>query len=404
MPTDHHDDRRPPVDRAMGRLEAVVVCAVLAICSSIVAGVAWTHPARAAASLPYTQTGRLSYSAATSPDSVYGAAQLTTGQPVYGALVSAVTVSYAYLFRAAAPMSLSGTEQLVAVISNGQGIARTIPIQSAKTPFTGDRFVASGSLDMAALRSAADAFDQAAGIQSNFGTFQVAISPSVTVRGGLGPAPVAASFSSPVTFSYSSGNLVPGNPSADGSPQGKADFAPSSTGSVSLPAGKPATLLLGLPVSGARVGSLVALLVSLLVLALVGWPLLRQATSDDERARIAARYPSSIVEAAAVEAHAGVVVVQMDSFDGVLQVARRLECPILHWGDVGDVYAVIDAGTLYRYRTVPPRSPAPARSPGRNGYKLMRPDLAETRERAAGSEREAAETRGQEVVDHGKQA
>jgi hypothetical protein len=402
MPTDYHNGHRPPRDGRGGRLEAVIVCAVLAICSVIVTGVAWTHPTTTAASLSYTQAGRLAYSAPTSPTSVYGSAGLTTGQPIYGSVVSAVTVSYAYRFQAAAQASLSGTEQLVATIGNGQGITRTIPIQSAATPFTGDRFTVSGTLDMAALSSAARAFNQVAGTQANYGTYTVAISPSVIGHGRLGPGPLNTSFSSPVSFSYSAGNLVPGGSSAASGTQGKPDFAPSSTGSVSLPSGKSATLFLGLSVFDARVGSLVVLLASLLLVGFAGWPLLREATSDDERARIAARYGSSLVQAEAVEAHAGVVVVQLGSFDGLLQVARRLECPILHWGDAGAVYAVVDSGTLYRYRTGPALGTDLARRPEGNGTPLVRSHLTETAQRRAASDLEAMVIRRREERDDGE--
>ena len=351
MPADRRDQRPAVRDGRGGRMEAVIVGSVLAICSAIVAGVAWTHPVRAAASLPYTQAGRLSYSAPASPTSIYGSAGLSTGQAIYGSVVSAVTVSYAYRFQAAAPAALGGTEQLVATISNGQGISRTIPIQPAAAHFAGGRFTVKGTLDMAALSSAARLFDQLAGTQAGFGSYAVSISPSVTVRGRLGPEPLNASFKAPVSFSYSAGNLVPGGSSTPAGAQGAPDFTPTSTGSVVLASGKPATLLFGLGVSDARVGSLAVLLASLLILGLAGWPLLREATSDDERARIAARYGPAVVQAEAVEAHAGVVVVQMGSFDGLFQVARRLECPILHWEKAGDVYAVVDSGTLYRYQT-----------------------------------------------------
>lgn len=128
-----------------------------------------------------------------------------------------------------------------------------------------------------------------------------------------------------------------------------------------------------LPVSRARVGSLAVLLAALLVLGLLGWPLLREANSDDERARIATRYRSSIIEANAVQTHAGVVVVQLGSFDGLLHVARRLECPILHWQDVGDVYAVVDNSTLYRYRTAAAPSPGPAHRVHVNGSLPVQP-------------------------------
>lgn len=396
MPTDRHGGQRASGDGRGGRLEVAIVCAVLAICSVIVAGVAWSHPATTAASISYSQAGRLSYSAPTSPTSVYGSAGLTTGRPIYGSVVSALTVAYAYQFVAAAPSSLKGTEQLVATISNGQGITRTIPLQAAATSFTGQRFTASGTLDLAALSSAASAFDQVAATQANSGRYTVAISPSVIVHGQLGLRPLTASFDSPVSFSYSAGNLLPGGSSASSGTPSRAEFAPSSTGSVSLPSGKSATLFLGLTVFDARVGSLAVLLVSLLLLGFAGRPLLREATSDDERARIAIRYGSSVVEAEAVAAHAGVIVVQLGSFDGLLQVARRLECPVLHWGDAGDVYAVVDSGTLYRYRTVPSLVTELARRSKSNETPPVRTHLTETAQRRTVSDSAATVIRGTE--------
>jgi hypothetical protein len=168
----------------------------------------------------------------------------------------------------------------------------------------------------------------------------------VSLSGRIGPVPVNASFDAPINFSYSSGNLLPGGSGASpGAAQGQPDLAASSSGAVSVPAGQAATLFLGLSMTEVRTASLVLLLGALLL-----GPLLRKATSDDERDRIAARYGSLIVEAEAVAAHSGVVVVELDSFDDLLRVARRLECPILHWAEAGDIYAVVDSGTLYRSR------------------------------------------------------
>ncbi len=402
MPIDHHERQRSPREGRGGRLEIVIVGVVLAICSVIVGGVAWKHPTVTAASIAYSQDGHLSYTAPTSPGSVYGRAGLTTGQPIYGSVVKAVTITYTYRFQAAAQAFLQGTEQLVAVISNGQGLTQTIPIQPAPSHFTGDRFTATGTLNLAELGSASSTFNTVAGPFGTSGTYAVTISPSVTLHGRLGSAPLGATFNQPVSFNYGAGNLIPGTPSAPGVSQSPAGFASSSRGSVNLPSGKPATLLFGITVVGARVGSLAVLLASLLTLGLAGWPLLRAATSEDERARIAARYPSSIIRADAVEAHPGVVIVQLDSFDGLLQVARRLECPILHWGDAGDVYAVIDSGTLYRYRTPAFRRVGPP--PGREGqgYKLVQPDLSGPGGRVAASEGQSGSTSGREVSGHAK--
>jgi hypothetical protein len=276
---------------------------------------------------------------------------VSTGEPVYGAVVKALGVTYSYQLKASAPAAVRGTEQLVVTISNGQGLVRIIPLQPAVTPFTGTGFAATASLDIANLRAAATAFDHAGGSGgTGIGTYAVAISPSVNIGGRIGASPMSASFDAPINFSYTAGNLLPGGSGPARGSQPQPNLAASSSGSVSVPAGQVATLAFGLSVSEVRIASLVVLLFALLIGGIAGWPVLRQATSDDERDRIAARYGSLIVEAEAVAAHSGVVVVELDSFDDLLRVARRLECPILHWAEAGDIYAVVDSGTLYRSR------------------------------------------------------
>jgi hypothetical protein len=402
MPTEHEGRGANSGARRGGRLDAAIVCAVLAICAVIVAGLAWSRPTMTTSTLRYTQSGRLSYSAPAKSSSVYGSAGVTTGEPVYGSAVKALTVSYSYQFQAATATSLSGTEQLVATISNGEDLTRTIPLQPAAMSFIGERFTATGTLSMVSLQSAAAAFVQAGG-GADSGAYSVEISPSVSLHGWLGPASLNALFNSPINFSYSSGNMLPGGSGASSGGGGQTSFASSSTGSVSVPAGQPATLLLGLSVSNARIASLVVLLASLLLGGLAGWPLLREATSEDERARISARYGSSIIEAEAVAAHAGVVVVELGSFEGMLQVAHRLECPILHWGDAGDVYAVVDSGTLYRYRTGPALGVELARRSGENGTLVVRPHLTEAARRRIASDRGSALIREREESEHGPQ-
>ncbi|HEY6538129.1 MAG TPA: hypothetical protein VI138_03705, partial [Candidatus Dormibacteraeota bacterium] len=340
MPSNHPRDTTSARTKSKARPEAAVLFAILAVCSAVIGAIAWAHPTTTTASLPYTQSGRLGYSAPTDPGSVYGSAGLSTGRPIYSSVVSQLAVSYRYQFQVAGTASLHGTEQLVARISNGEGITRTIPIQAAATPFSGSGFSAHGTLSMAALTSAAVAFDQVAGTQPGSGSYTVSISPQVQVHGQVGEQGLRTTFNRAVTFSYSGGTMVPASAGSTTGAPTAASFAPRSTGSLTLPAGKPATLFLGLTVSDVRIGALGILLAALILLGIVGWPLLREANSDDEGERIAARHGSLVVEADALEPHQGVVVVQVGSFDGLLQVARRLECPILHWEDFGHVYAV----------------------------------------------------------------
>jgi hypothetical protein len=320
---------------------------------------------------------------------VYGSGGLSTGEPVYGSVVKTFVITYSYQLKTDAPAAVHGTEQLVAKISNGQGLARSIPLQAAVSPFTGEQFVATATINMATLRGAAAAFDQVGGNLGS-GTYAVAIAPSVSLSGRIGPTPVNASFDAPINFSYTSGTLLPGGSgAAPGAAQGQPNLAASSSGAVSVPAGEAATLLFGLSVSELRIASLVLLVFALLLGAIVGWPLLRQATSDDERARIAARYGSLIVEAEAVSAHSGVVVVELDSFDDLLRVARRLECPILHWAEAGDIYAVVDSGALYRSRGRLVPGPAVHNHSGGNGTQVGRALLTDAPRRTTPGRRAA---------------
>lgn len=360
MPADHFASRAGQ-GNSRGRLAIVLAFAVLMLCSSVLAAYSWSHPLRTVASLPYVQSGQLSYSAPGGPSSLYGTAGLTTGQPVYTNQVQTLHVGYSYRFHSNFPVSVVGTEQLVATISNGQGITRTLPLQPV-TPFTGTHFQAAGSLSIPALQAVAAAFDQAAANQPQ-GTYIVGIEPSVKIHGRLGSTALNTAFTAPVQFQFDTVSLTPGEASpstginADpsqsaigGSGTGQQSFAPSESGSVTVPAGRLATAFLGVPVIAARVGSLVIIAASLLVVVLVGRGLLDEATSTEERVRIAARYGSSLVEAESLPSAPRVVTVELSSFEGLMHVARRLECPVLHRSGDGDVYAVVDSGTLYSYR------------------------------------------------------
>lgn len=365
MPADHD----VPPRSGLGGWDVVLACLAIAVAAAAVAGFAWARPKVAPASLAYTQSGHLSYTAPVGPTSVYGSTQVRSGQPVYTDVVTTLSITYDYRFGSTAPAAIAGTEQLVATMSNGQGITRTIPLQ-APTTFSGDQFTTSANLSIAALQATAASFSGAAGGRNQAvsgSTYAVAISPTVSVHGRLGHAAVHASFGKTVTFSYSATALTPsatagtGLPgSAPGQATGSATLrdrlTSSSSGSVRLPGGQAATLF-GLPVSDLRVVSLIVVVIALAAAAAVGWPLLRDATSDDERRRIVARHGPALVEVNGLPAGPGVLIVNLASFEGLLQVAQRLECPVLHTGAGTHAYGVVDNGTLYRYGTRLARQP-----------------------------------------------
>jgi hypothetical protein len=137
MPTEHSQRkaRRSNQPRTV-RVDIVYACGARASVAGVVAGFAWARPTTTASVLHYTQAGSLSYSAPVPPDSVYGSEGLRTGQPVYTSVVSKLRVGFSYQLQTGAPTALSGSEQLVATIDNGQGITRNFTLQPL-TRFSG---------------------------------------------------------------------------------------------------------------------------------------------------------------------------------------------------------------------------------------------------------------------------
>lgn len=351
---------------ANNRFDALLAVGAIAICALVVTALAWTRPAMAPSHIDYRQVGHLTYSAPTSATSVYGGSSVATGQPVYTNAVKDVTVTYAYSFGSSSPSKISGTEHLVATIDNGQGVVRSFVLQPA-AGFAGDSFSASGTLHLSDLQGAAAAFEQMATVDGA-AAYVVSITPDVALKGSLGGAAIRTGFSEPVQFDYrpasstSVGVFSPihstGGPRAASSNSTGSSSAPASTASsdpltataqgvVPRPGGSPATLF-GLSVRNARIAGPTILVGALLALFLLGRRPIRDLTTGDEGRRISARHGAAMVEVDALPS-APNSTVELSSFEGVLKVARRLGCPILHLGGPGSVYAVVDGVTVYRY-------------------------------------------------------
>ena len=335
------------------KLDLVLASSVVALCALVVAALAWSRPARIAQVLHYTQSASLSYTAALAAGSPYGSPVLHTGQPIYTTSVSSVALTYSYRLSAPVPASLAGTEQLVARIDNGQGLVRSIALQPQPVFFRGSTFVATARLDLASLQAIANAYSSLGGVTSG-GSYQVTISPQVHLQGHLGAAALSTSFDKGAAFSFDGSALVPGT---GGSQASASSLRSSSQGVATVPGGRSAPFLFGLGVGATRILSLAVLAVAAGMAGLFGLPMMREANSPDERRRILARHGSSLVETDSIPGAPEVAVVELSSFEGLLEVSRRLECPVLYSRSEGDVFAVVDNTTLYRYRIAAPGAP-----------------------------------------------
>lgn len=353
-----HSSERPGRAGTMRRIDVVVASALVALGSAGVAALAWTKTATEPLTLAMVQSGSLSYHAPTPANSVYGAPGLHTGQQVYPDIVGSLSVDYTYSAESSAPLHLSGTEQLVATVSDGLGATRTIALQP-QTAFAQQTFTTEGTLSMPDLSAAVASLAQSAGARAP-GTFQVSLSPDVQVHGLLGGRPEAASFDTPAVFTYipaspqTPPSLNPPGGTTTGGPTASAPYASSASTTMQVPDARPATLFGSLRVWPTRIGAVAVLAIALLAGTVSGRRLVRDATADDERVRIAVRHGHSLVEVAELPNADQLAVVEMHAFEGLLQVARRLECPVLHLQSDSGVYAVVDNGTLYRYRTARP--------------------------------------------------
>jgi hypothetical protein len=360
--TNEPRDIRPKRPRAKWRTDVLAASGVIAVVAGAVVGFAYSRPATVAVtSAPsYTQSAHLSYSAKVSPDSVYGANEVTTGQPMYSSAVNAFTLKYSYRFETAAPASVSGTEQLVATVNNGEGLVRTLDLQP-ETTFSGDHFQAVVTVNLSTLTGIAKAFDQV-GVGVGTGTYTLMITPSVVLHGHVDAVPVATSLDKSMNLNLSEDGVFSSSTSATASPGAQISsnpFSVASSGTVAVAPKFSNAVVFRVPVLMLRKIALIVLLASLLVAGLAALALLRERNAEDEATRFAARYASMLVEVRSLPSSLEVVIVPLSSFDDLVEVSQRLEVPILHEAGVTDSYGVIDGGVLYTYMPVPREAVAP---------------------------------------------
>lgn len=339
------------------RVEALLLCAVVAACAAVLAGLAWARSTVSSTVVGYRQLGSLTYTAPSAPTSIYGAGGVTTGQPVYQHVVATLQVSYAYQFETASSTELRGTEQLVAKMSNGQGLTKAVPLQE-RIRFKGARFRTTVVLRLATLQAMAAAFDKINTNASN-ASYTVSISPQVEIQGKVGTTALKAGFDQAAKFTYGAAVLSPPSASRSGTATTTSGTATkqigepissASSGSVYVPGARPTSLFAGLTVLNARIVGTTILAAALIAAAVLCWPLLKEAASDEERVRIATKFGSQLIEVAALP-DSPAATVELTSFDGLLRVSRQLECPLLYLRSAGfDEYAIVDNGTVYLYR------------------------------------------------------
>jgi signal peptidase I len=330
--------------RAGGATARSLLTAALAAAGlfALLAVVAWSRPLEAeqAVKAGIAHGGAFTYGARVRPSAVYPDGAVPTGQAVFRRLVRRLDISFTYRLVSAQASSVRGGIALDAVLSDGEGWTRTLPLAPVE-PFLGDKARIEGSLDLRRLDRAVARLRTLTGTGES--TFQVALRPSVQVFGYAGSTVVDERFAPelPLTYDGLALRLVPGEDQATLlSPRHERDTTRTVPTRVGV---EPVALATGDARALAALGIAAAL-----VLAGVGGLLLAR-HSLTEAQRASRRFGSRLVDAEAVVPD-GRWISDVHDADSLARIADHYDRVVLHTVEAGtDVYLVDDGVTVYRY-------------------------------------------------------
>jgi hypothetical protein len=315
--------------------------------------------------IPYKQSGAFSYTAAAKPGPVYPANRVVTGAPIFTRVVNAVNFRFAYALDTAAPHSIEGKIALIAILTSTSGWQQTLTLEPA-TAFSGDRAVATATLDLRSLTRLITAVEDATSVS---GQYTLTLVPHVIVTGSIGDAPLHATDTPTLPFSLTQFELERADPAASstvGAPTIATPLDPSTPGSVIDP--RSATVFVPLAFVHIKVvtARLIAIAGGAIVLLLLLVSLLAtRRKRPDEAAEIHARYGHAIVAVERVKRRRRLALIDVADMAALAQIAERYDRLILHEKNSdGEAFWVADESAQYRYAITPPPDQGAARRIG----------------------------------------
>ena len=350
-----------PAPRANSRLSAgpsvaIVACALVAMTPFfILAVLAFTRPAAAvlATSVPYHQSGRLSYKASPSAGPTYPSGSVHTGEPLFTHVVHSARLTFVYQFSSAAPHRVSARGSISATVASTSGWRTTLPLGPPST-ITGDAGVLRGRLDIGAVLALVSRVESVTAVR---GSYTLTITPHVAVSGQLAAAPLHGRFAPPSKFSLNGLEIRP--VTATGAPSEAttvASFEHSAAGSVTAHRSRPAHIALGplsLTVASARATALGGL--ALVACALCAALALARPRRRSPTAAILSRYGGAIVPVERVWQQPGIAVIDVADMEALARIAAHYERSILHERtEYGDAFWVSDESGQFRHAVLDP--------------------------------------------------
>lgn len=356
---------RPTADlqaRPARRLPRGPAAAAVLGCIAMAGAGSWlmTQPPTTPASrtLVIEQTGTFGYAADVASSVVYPDGKLRSGEPIFTQIAHAVDFSFDYHAAAA----LHGTIALSAALVGPSGW-RTPLATSAAAPVTGGDGHATVRVDLAAARSALDAFTAATGVKAT--SASLVLTPKLDATGTVGGQPTSAVFDGKLTLAAGANQLTvvstpneggasaaPANPLLTSAPL---DVKTPTTASRTLHA-----LSWHISVAAARIAVGAGLLATLgwLLVALLGSR--RSVLAEDDVEAALRRYGDRIVDAEPLAIDGPVV--DLTSLSALHSIAERYDRVILHTTrGARHSYLVRDELSWYRYDIRPDRPQHAAR-------------------------------------------
>ncbi len=310
--------------------------------------------------VPYKQSGRLSYSAEAPSGPTYPGGQAVTGDPLFAHVLNAVDFSFAYRLHAAGRRWLSGSASLEAAVVSSDGWHTTLQL-APPTRFHGSRALVTGTLDLTSLLALMHSVETATKAD---GTYTLTLLPRVSASGRVDSVPVHTTFAPKIQFSLTpieaqpavAGGGSPATTSPSGANTALSMFSSSAPGSAAGTRSQPASLSLGLgqlSVASARTLARDALVIVVCaVLAALACLRLALGRSQprDESDSIRARYGRMIVPVARVWQLPGVPVIDVEDMEALAQIAEHYDRSILHEvAEDGEAFWVTDESGQFRY-------------------------------------------------------
>jgi signal peptidase I len=329
------------------RRGAVGVLAALAVGLAALAGYSYSRPAHDTVTVAdaYEQTGTFSYTARARRGAAYPDGVVRTGEAVFPRLSRRVVVSYDYRVSSDHRTDLAGRSVLEAVVSDGQGWSRTLPL-GAPTTFGGPGATLTGTLRLDRLRAMTHAFERET--HTKGAEYSVTVRARTTISGTVGGTPVGPALGSSLALHLDRSRLALAS-----SPNAEAPSLDSRlSGSITREA--PASLSfagLSLPVFRARAVGLLGFEAALGAALLLGLPLVMQGRRSEAGA-IRMRMGGKLVDVAELPWSAPGGCVDLERMSDLARVADGADLPIMVVEkDDAARYGVVRGEVLYRYAT-----------------------------------------------------